>query len=222
MTKHTHQNSPAREAHDHSQAARLLAEWRAAVADRIAAFHAEPSKLSGDFEAASDRESRIARAAWAIPIADPAGLRLRAMIARDAVWPNFDDGAHRFERVLAGDEPEDDVVVGAFDERAVAELVKAVLWTSGAGKSAADEPEQPAGDAPDRPPLVTHMEDLIGRARDGVTTLYQIWMDRCGGLDFPDPDLAVSLKFCLDGVDALLEEAEKRIVAEIEAGRPPD
>ena len=315
MTKKTdHVNSPAREAHDRSQAARLLAEWRAAVADMIAAFHAQPakaSKVSDDFEAADECQDRIARAAWALPIADPAGLRLRAEIVRDTVWPKFDDEAHRFERVLAGDEPKDDVVVGAFDERAVAELVKAVLsgpegaeptrtkrapapnrkWLEqlrdagpdgaapdphhaeiwgdildlrgvrdtientlermtakldhlaykttlthaiaaggpedeapepddpdpASGNAAADEPEQPAGDAPDRPPLVPHLEDLIGRARDGVTTLYQIWNDRCGGLDFPDQHLAVSLKFCLDGLDALLEEAEKRIVAEIEA-----
>jgi hypothetical protein len=125
--------------------------------------------------------------------------------------------------------------LGSFDERAVAELVKAVLWTAAAGGAIAAgrkreagapaEPE-PAGAAADSEgrtarELAGDLEDLVGRARDGMTALYALWDSGCGDLDFPDEKLAASLKFCMDGVDALLEQADQQIVAAIKARCPP-
>jgi hypothetical protein len=87
----------------------------------------------------------------------------------------------------------------------------------------ADWPEETAADSEGRTAraLAGDLEDLVGRARDGMTALYALRDSGCGHLEFPDEKLAASLKFCFDGVDALLEQAEQQIVAVIQARRPP-
>src|SRR5690606_5666651 len=86
-----------------AECARLLAEWRQAVADKVAAFHAEPEASSAPdaFAAASERKRDVAHRAWATPVSDPVGLRLRAQIVRDSLWPELDRSAEsRFETLL--------------------------------------------------------------------------------------------------------------------------
>jgi hypothetical protein len=61
------------------------------------------------------------------------------------------------------------------------------------------------------------LEDLVGRARDGVTALWSLWGAHCTSPEeFPDQKFAASLKFCIDGIDTLLEKADQRIEAAIE------
>ncbi|HEY1243485.1 MAG TPA: hypothetical protein VGF29_01510 [Hyphomicrobiaceae bacterium] len=227
-------NGPARGASDK---ARLLADWREAAAREIAALeatNAAPSDQDAEqaWDAALTRVRALAREAWAGPVSGPANLRLRAEIAQHCLWV---EDPRRFEAVLNGQPDENRMSLGPFDERAVAELVKAVLWTAGAGGAiaAGREPEEgataepePAGAAAGSEgrtarELAGDLEDLVGRARDGMTALYALWDSGCGHLEFPDEKLAASLKFCIEGVDALLEQAEQQTVAVIKARRPP-
>jgi hypothetical protein len=69
--------------------------------------------------------------------------------------------------------------------------------------------------------LPDDLEDLVGRARDGVTALSTLWGSRCiDPKEFPDQNFAASLRFCIDGLAALLEKADDQIAAAIE-GRSP-
>jgi hypothetical protein len=69
--------------------------------------------------------------------------------------------------------------------------------------------------------LPPDLEDLIGRARSGVTALRMLWAARCTDpRDFPDQRFASSLQFCIDALDGLLDQADRQIEAAIE-GRPP-
>jgi hypothetical protein len=135
-TEHPH--GPASQTPDStSECAHLLAGWRAAVADSIASFFEidipSPGMLEKDaaaYEASSERMNDIAARAWRTPLSDPLALRLRAEIAQHEVWPRLDGGCelNRYEAMLSGLEADDDVEVGALGERAIAELVRAVLW----------------------------------------------------------------------------------------------
>ena len=70
---------------------------------------------------------------------------------------------------------------------------------------------------------VYDLEDLVGRARDGVTALWNLWGSHCTSPEeFPDQKFAASLKFCIDGIDTLLEQADQQIEAAIEGRRSPD
>src|SRR5690606_22933280 len=63
-------NGLAHEAGDAtSECARLLAEWRQAVADHVAAVHADVEGAS--CTAADKRKDDIAHRAWATPVSDP-------------------------------------------------------------------------------------------------------------------------------------------------------
>jgi hypothetical protein len=310
MTEHTtHANASARAA-DRTGGEKLLADWREAVAKELEASDAAPgdADLQHAYKAAVEHSRQVARLAWT-RILEPTDLRVRAEIVRHALWPTY-HGERRFEEVLGGKEYGDGLELAEFDERAVAELVKAVLWTVKAAP-ARPEPVQPGRDwlailrdagpngaAPDARHAVlwgaildlrgcrdaientvekmtekldrladettlTHaiaagwepeegataepeenapaepesaraapgnserriafdLEDLVGRARDGVTALHSLWDSRCSSPEeFPDQKFAASLKFCIDGLDALLKQADRRIAAAIEGGRPP-
>src|SRR5262245_58173580 len=117
---HKHLNgSTAGVVGDTSESARLLAEWREAMADRLAAFNGA-GPLDDDGVAASEREASIMARAWELPVSDAVAMRLRAQNVRDEVWPDLDgSGSARFEAVLAGEEAKDDIEVGAFGERAI-------------------------------------------------------------------------------------------------------
>ena len=135
MTDHTHQNSPARTAGE-----KALAGWREAAARTRAAFQASNNSVPNDdleraYRVARAHSERLAREAWARPAS--ADLQLRAEIVKDAVWTDYEDsdGSRRFDDVLLGIEPAEGLAFGEFDERAVAELVKAVLWTAKAASA---------------------------------------------------------------------------------------
>src|SRR5690606_4519539 len=117
------------------------------------------------FAAASERKRDVAHRAWATPVSDPVGLRLRAQIVRDSLWPELDRSAEsRFETLLAGEDPKDDPVVSTFDERAVAELVRAVLWTSAALSRTGGQPR-----------ASVDVRGLVDRAKAGLLTLQTLW-----------------------------------------------
>ena len=287
MTTHTHQNDPARSASE-----KALAAWREAAARTRAALQASNNSVPDDdleraYRDARAHSERLAYEAWARPAS--ADLQLRAEIVKDAVWTDFEDseGSRRFDDVLLGIEPAEGLAFGEFDERAVAELVKAALWTAKAAPArskpaardwlallrdagpdgaapdarhaaiwgaildlrecrdavantveqmtqgldrladtAAPEPARAApGNSEGRAvyALPGDLEDLVGRARDGVTALWSLWGSHCiDPVEFPDQKFAASLKFCIDGLDALLEQADQRIEAAIEARPSPD
>jgi hypothetical protein len=308
MTGNKHQNCPVHGVTNLTpECARLLTEWRKAVADRIAAFHAEPSRVSDDFDDAGEREGEIARKAWAMPITSPGALRLRAEIARDTMWSDLDgSGSARYRDLLAGKEPEDDPVVGVFDERAVAELVKAVLETAaepvwpergasrdwlamlrGAGPAGAapdarhaatwgaildlrgvrdaienaidqmtarldrladettlthaiaagwepededaDEaaPEEKADEVPaasDRsagPVAGSEVEDLVDRAKEGLTALRTLWNASASMPERPSDavfSFGASMEFVADSIEALLDEIGAAVIPAREGG----
>jgi hypothetical protein len=154
MTDHV--NGPAQgPADDAATTALILADWRAAVAKEVAASDAcdapppDPNgTLTKAFDAAVEHSRRVAGRAWTTPL-DPAGLRLRAEIVLQALWPAyFEDD--RFEAVLSGKAHDDRLELCEFDERAVAELVKAVLWTARTAP-ARPRPAAPEGDAAPAP-----------------------------------------------------------------------
>jgi hypothetical protein len=144
MTGHTaHPNDPTRAAGE-----KMLADWREAVAKEVAALEASDAApgdadLQHAYRAAVERSREVARLAWT-RILEPADLRVRAEIVRHALWPTY-HGERRFEAVLGGEEHNDGLELAEFDERAVAELVKAVLWTVKAAQ-ARPGPVQPGRD----------------------------------------------------------------------------
>ena len=128
----------------HTDTDKALAAWRQAVATATAAMQAsnnvppDPDLERADRQA-SERVRQLAREAWAMPVSGPGALRLRAEIAKHALWA-YDDGLRRFEAVLAGEDAKDGLELGPFHERAVAELVRAILWAGEAGPAAAKPP----------------------------------------------------------------------------------
>ena len=141
MTDHV--NAPPPGADDQ---VRLLAEWREAVTKEIAALEAAndtPPNADADraYREALGRMRDLAAEAWARPVAAWADVRLRAEIVHHGLWANYyGDGTRRFEAVLAGQPAGDQLTLGTFDERAVAELLKAILWAGEAGPAAAKPP----------------------------------------------------------------------------------
>ena len=127
--------------------ARLLAAWRAAVPPEIAALEASndippDAEVERTYQNALGRMRDSAAEAWGRPVAAWGDVRLRAEIVHHALYADYyGDGSRRFEAVLAGKQPaEDQLTLGTFDERAVAELVKAILWAGEAGPAAAKPP----------------------------------------------------------------------------------
>jgi hypothetical protein len=190
-----HMNGPAQEHQeptDHAATpARLLADWREAVAKEIAALevaNAAPSDQAAGraYEDALTRCRTLAREAWARPVAGPADLRMRAEIAQHCLWSNYYevDGTRRFEAVLSGQPAENRMDLGPFDERAVAELVKAVMWSTALWSAAAVA--APAADAHDAEAddddaatiakgRAADVATLIQRAKAGLSTLGTLW-----------------------------------------------
>jgi hypothetical protein len=123
------ENTPARAA-----TIRLLQQWRATVPEEIAALEASNDVPPGGEPERAYREvigrmRGLAQAAWALPVLGWPDIRLRAEIVHHALWADYyGDGVKRFEAVLAGQEAAEQLTLGIFDERAVAELVKAILW----------------------------------------------------------------------------------------------
>jgi hypothetical protein len=228
MTDHIHVNGPEHGPRA-SASAEALAEWRKAVAAEIAAFEVTNDSPPNDglervHKAALAEVRRLAHEAWAKPIAGPEDLRLRAEIVQYGLWADYHgDGTPRFEAVLAGIEPKDALVFGEFDERAVAELVKAVLWTA--------EPARPhARRTNDDIPatLSEELEEMLCQARRGVTTLRAVlesWERQHGmppKVPFHECDctLLPSVGFCADGIEGLLDRISARISEAVEcAGR---
>ena len=150
MTDHTHQNDPAR-----TPGEKALADWREAVAKEIAALEASDAApgnadLQQVYKAAVEQSRQVARLAWT-RIVCPADVRVRAEIARHCLWPAY-HGERRFEAVLGGEEFNDGLELAEFDERAVAELVKGVLWTASAAP-ARGHGEPAPGERPRMPQL---------------------------------------------------------------------
>jgi hypothetical protein len=135
---------------------RLLADWRDAVAKELAAsdasdvppWDANHATLLQAYEAAVEHCRHVAGQAWTTAL-DPAGLRLRAEIVQHAIWPDHPED-DRFARVLSGKTYDAGLALCEFDERAVAELVKAVLWTARTAP-ARPRPAAPEGDAAPAP-----------------------------------------------------------------------
>jgi hypothetical protein len=198
-------------------AEQLLADWRQAVASEIAALEATNNAVPPDpdlehaYKAAVEHVRRIAREVWSTPVSGPVALRLRAEIAQHCLWANYHgEGIRRFEAVLAGQEQDDSLKLGPIDEQAVAELVKAILW---AGAPARPEPalpetrQAPAADREARDDL----EDLVGRAKAGVDTLFLLWTHECSGRD--SKAIGATLWFAATGLADLLERIEARVAA---------
>ena len=102
------------------------------MANEIAALEASDAApgnadLQQAYKAAVEQSRQVARLAWTRIIC-PADVRVRAEIARHCLWPTY-HGERRFEAVLGGEEFNDGPELDEFDEQAVAELVRAVLWT---------------------------------------------------------------------------------------------
>jgi hypothetical protein len=132
MTEHTqtHLNGTARGA-GVTPGEKALADWRKAMANEIAALEASDAApgdadLQRAYRAAVEHSRSIARLAWTM-LAEPADVLVRAEIARHCLWPRY-HGERRFEAVLMDKEFGDGLELGAFDERAVAELVSAAIW----------------------------------------------------------------------------------------------
>ncbi|HEY1246301.1 MAG TPA: hypothetical protein VGF29_15865 [Hyphomicrobiaceae bacterium] len=234
-------NGPAQEPADNTAAAaRLLADWREAVASEIAALeaiNAAPSDqdASRAWDDALTRVRALAREAWARPVSSLADLRLRAEIAQHALWANYYkvDGTRRFEAVLNGQPDENRMSLGPFDERAVAELVKAVLWTVQAAAAQRDpaardwldmlHDARPNGIAPGGKDthggggqsLPWHeVEDLADRAKAGVGALRTLWdLHDAGALPAEAAASATSVDFCIDSIEALLDQMRQRLAA---------
>jgi hypothetical protein len=217
MTDHV--NGPAQGAADN---ARLLADWRKAVAREIAALEATNAApadqhASRAWDAALARVRALAREAWARPVSGLADLRLRAEIAQHCLWSNYYevDGTRRFEAVLNGQPDENRMSLGSFDERAVAELVKAVLWTlndarpngiapGGKGTHGGGGQSLPWGE----------VEDLADRAKAGVGALRTLWdLHDAGAPPAEAAASATSVDFCIDSIEALLDRMRERLAA---------
>jgi len=132
------ENTPARAA-----TVRLLQQWRATVPEEIAALEASNDVPPGGESERAYREvigrmRGLAQAAWALPVLGWSDIRLRAEIVHHALWADdYGDGVKRFEATLAGQEAAEQLTLGAFDERAVAELVKAIMWAGDTGPARA-------------------------------------------------------------------------------------
>jgi hypothetical protein len=135
------ENTPAR-----SAAVRLLEQWRATVPEEIVAFEAANDEPPGgeanrSYRALLERMRGLAQAAWALPASGWVDIRLRAEIVHHALYADYyGDGTKRFEGVLTGQEQAEQLTLGTFDERAVAELVKAVLWAGSTGPAPGAQP----------------------------------------------------------------------------------
>jgi hypothetical protein len=122
--------------------AQRLAEWREAAAKELAAgeaaAHAPLSDASSTaYTAAAADCRRLARLAWDRPL-DHDGLRWRAEIVQHCLWIGYHwepEGTRRFAAVLK-EEPGTSGLdqLDGFDERAIAEQVRAVLWAPEAAR----------------------------------------------------------------------------------------
>jgi hypothetical protein len=231
-----HFNSPAQgTADDTAATARLLADWRKAVASEIAALEATNAAPSDQdagraWDDALTRVRALGREAWARPVSGPADLRLRAEIAQHCLWSNYYevDGTRRFEAVLNGKPDENRASLGPFDERAVAELVKAVLWTVRATAARTEPAVVAAGTLEDGGRAVAWglVEDLTEQAKVGLMTLRTLWnshasvplAERPGAVSAFGP----SMEFVVDGVEALLDEIAVAVAPAAGAPRKAD
>jgi hypothetical protein len=206
-------NGVATDATGTSSGAELLAAWREAVANEIAALEADNDatplqpELEQAYKAARDHLVQVAAAAWAEPVRGAAGLRVRAEIAQHALWANYyGDGLRRFEAILAGEQPKEGgaASLGRFEERAIAELIRAVLWTAEPTRAAPTIPE--AGD----------VADLVDRAKGGLMTLRTLWNTHAT-MPAPAPDavfsFATSMKFTTDAIEGLLDDIAEAVAA---------
>src|SRR5690606_37269374 len=94
---------------------------------------------------------------------------------------------------------------GTFDERAIAELVRAVLWAGPALSRAGGQPRA-SGD----------VRDLIDRAKAGLLTLQTLWNSHAAvPSEYPAESFAfaTSMEFTIDTLGTLIEEIAKAVGA---------
>jgi hypothetical protein len=217
MTERIHQNGPAEDI-------AYGADWREAVAKEIAALEASDAApgdavLQGAYEAAVERSRQIAHRVWATPDVTDVGRRLRAEITLHALWPTYHNES-RWEAVLEGKEYDDGLELGPFDERTVAELVKAVLWSSSpCAKVAAPVQPDDVGEA--AVDALVSVAVLADEAKAGITALRMLWKGLKPDEGIVPGDLATSVWFCIDGVEERLDRIAARLDATLEERAAP-
>ena len=160
----------------------------------------------------------------------PADVRVRAEIARHCLWPAY-HGERRFEAVLGGEEFNDGLELAEFDERAVAELVKGVLWTASAAP-ARGHGEPAPGERPRMPQLTDKDLDddddaipvpmpeeapmMVDDAKAAIDAARVLWTSN--NLDDRSPDRRVTEAFwtCIDTAERELKRLTELIDAATE------
>jgi len=199
-----------------------LADWREAVANEIAASEASDA-APGDadlqlaYRTAVEQCRQVARLAWTRLLC-PADARVRAEIVRHALWPAYDadDAERRFEAVLGGKEFAASLALAEFDERAVAELVKAVLWT-GSAASAGERPRMPELSDANLDDIYAFAGDVETGARGLLYTLNSMFHEYRLAAHYWDHAHGLLSPEQLDGADA--ETASRREQARAQARR---
>jgi hypothetical protein len=204
---------------------KALADWREAVAKEVAALEASneactDAALQAAYRAAMEHSRAVAQEAWTW-LQEPDDVLVRAEIVRHCLWPQHQGNrCRRFDAVLDGEEYDDGLELDSFDERAAAELVKAVLWTAPGGTRA-----MPDASRIDK--LTGDLDEMLCKVRQGVTALRTVvkgW-ERAHGpqklIDEDDAAFLASLDFCADGIETTIELIADRVDDEIEGRRPP-
>jgi len=210
---------------------KAIADWRAAVARNAAAAEAVSQAAPGipgfaalqtaSRQAIADMQ-KLARDAWKAPVSGWADIVLRAEIAQAAYWPDHHGEGVRQLYALFGDPADEDI--SNFGERAIVHLLKAILGP-GVEEPAEGRPE-PAqadagsagvGDAPPADGLLHELDEMLAKARQGVTTLRTVvqgWEAQHGPhrpFDDGDGGFLASLDFCADGIEATVNLISERI-----------